>query len=78
LGGDEHSAKPANVGAVQQDSKVLTANNPCLIFDKQIRPGAVCCPEIYRDVPGSFMKISYMLFPISIYSSEWVADFNPS
>jgi hypothetical protein len=31
-----------------------------------MRSGAVRSQEIYRDVPGSFMKISCMLFPISI------------
>ena len=37
------------------DDYYLLSNHLILVYDNVLlRPGPVCCPEVYRDVPGKF------------------------
>ena len=43
-------------------------------IDVILRPGALCCPEIYRDVPGMLIMMMMMMMMMSLTG---VGELNP-
>ena len=63
--------------AIPLPSAVTELQNLIELRTAATRPDALCCPEIYRDVPGMLMKMMMMmLMMMMIEDLQWMEEFN--